>query len=132
LLESWTYFVDQYLLFFGILGYGLLLTVCLSLLIVAVAVWLRRTVPLIMTWTTLFFFCRLLGNALVDGFRYHPRWRLIDLWNDSYLVGSYCLGVSNDLTQQPAVYEAFIVLGALCLLCLIYLNQRIRAVEVVR
>jgi len=131
LLESWTYFVDKFHLLIGILGYGLVLTVCLSLLIVAAAVWLRRTVPLIMTWTTLFFFCRLLGNALVDGFRYDPRWRLIDLWNDSYLVGSACLGLTNQAGREPAAYEAFLVLGALCLLCLIYLNLRIRAVEIV-
>ncbi|HEV3082004.1 MAG TPA: ABC transporter permease subunit [Gemmataceae bacterium] len=132
LLDSWTYFVDHYKLLFGILGYGLLLTVSLSLMVTAVAVWLRRTVPLVMTWTTVFVFCRLLGNALVLGFRYDPRWRLIDLWNDSYLVGCFCLGVPRDVTVQPAVWEAFLVLGALCLLCLIYLNLRIRAVEIVK
>src|SRR5579884_1548380 len=37
----------------GILGYGAVLTVSLSLLLLATAIWLRRTVPLIMVWTTL-------------------------------------------------------------------------------
>jgi len=132
LLDSWSYFADNGRLFAGILGYGLLLTVCLSLMIVSMAVWLRRTVPLIMTWTTVFIFCRLLGAALVEGFRYHPRWRLMDLWNDSYLIGSACMGVALDPNRQPAVWEALLLLGALALLCLIYLNLRIRAVEVVR
>ena len=93
------------------------------------------TVPLIMTWTTIFFFCRLLAAALVDGLNYDPRWRLIDLWNNTYVVGNYFLGVAHNAIRpspQPATYEAALVLGAVCLLCLSYLNLRIRAVEVVR
>ncbi len=135
LLDSWSYFTENAALFFGILGYGLLLTVVLSLLLVATATWLRRTVPMIMTWTTLFFFFRLLAIALVDGFRYDRRWRLIDLWNDTYVLGSACLGMAHDTIrplEQPTVLEAGLLLGALSLVCLIYLNLRIRAVEIVR
>jgi ABC-2 type transport system permease protein len=127
-----SYFVSSRWLFVGILGYGLLLTVCLSVMLVATATWLRRTVPMIMTWTTLFFFFRLLAITLVDGFRYDPRLRLFDLWNDTYLVGNWCLGNEVIHSAQPAVYQAGLVLGVLSLLCLIYLNQRIRAVEIVR
>ena len=121
-------------LLFGILGYGLALTVCLSLLLVATASWLRRTVPMIMVWTTLFFFCRVLTSTLVDRFQYDPHWRLLDLWNSLYLVGSAALGLepfgyySN---RQPPLGEAVLVLGGVCLLCLIYLNHKIRAVEIV-
>jgi ABC-type transport system involved in multi-copper enzyme maturation permease subunit len=130
--RPFSYFLDSGRLFLGILGYGLMLTVCLSVLLVATATWLRRTVPMIMTWTTLFFFFRLLTITLVDGFHYDPRLRLIDLWNDTYLVGNFCLGNEMIRTAQPPVYQAGLVLGALTLLCLIYLNQRIRAVEIVR
>jgi hypothetical protein len=135
LLDSWHYFVDSAHLFVGIVGYGLVLTFCLSLMLVATATWLRRTVPMIMTWTTLFFFFRLLAIALVDGFRCDPHWRLVDLWNDMYLVGNFCLGMAADTIRpatQPAVVEAALVLGAVSLLCLIYVNLRIRAVEIVR
>jgi len=134
-LDSWDYFWQSRSLFFGILGYGLVLTVSLSLLLVASASWLRRTVPLIMAWTTLFFFFRLLAAALVDGLQYDAHWRLIDLWNDTYLVGNYCLGVAHDAIRpapQPEWYEAALVLGAICILCLSYLNLRTRAVEIVR
>jgi ABC-type transport system involved in multi-copper enzyme maturation permease subunit len=135
LLDSWRYFVDSANLLVGILGYGLVLTVFLSLMLVATASWLRRTVPMIMTWTTLFFFFRLLASALVDGFHYDAHWRLIDLWNDAYLVGNFCLGMAPDTIRpvaQPAVYEAALLLGVLSLLCLVYMNLRIRAVEIVR
>ena len=130
--STFSYFASSRWLFVGILGYGLLLTACLSLVLVAAATWLRGTVPMIMTWTTLFFFFRLLAVSLVDGFHYDPRLRLIDLWNDTYLVGNLCLGNEAIRTPQPPVYQAGLVLGALSLLCLIYLNRRIRAVEIVR
>jgi hypothetical protein len=154
LLESWDYFFqggwalgsvpwgDGTLtlrlpnpLLFGILGYGCVLTISLSLLLTATACWLRRTVPMIMVWTTLFFFFRLVAGALVDGLQYDPRCRLIDLWNNIALVGSACLGLgasSFRSDRQPAVVEAALVLGGTCLLCLSYLNRRIRAVEIVR
>jgi ABC-type transport system involved in multi-copper enzyme maturation permease subunit len=136
LLTEWSYFFSHADLLAGIVGYGLVLTVSLSLLLLATASWLRRTVPLIMAWTTLFVFFRLLASALVDGLYYSPRWRLIDLWNDTYLVGNACLGnlptSPYRLATQPAVHEAALVLGGVCLVCLSYLNLRIRAVEIVK
>jgi hypothetical protein len=130
--STFSYFIDSRWLLVGIVGYGLLLTVCLSVMLVAAATWLRRTVPMIMTWTTVFSFFRLLAITLVDGLHYDPRVRLIDLWNDTYLVGNFCLGNELIRSPQPAVYQAGLVLGALTLLCLMYLNQRIRAIEIVR
>jgi hypothetical protein len=90
---------------------------------------------MIMVWTTVFLFLRLLANVLVDGLQYHERWRLIDLWNDLRLVGYSCLGIEHrriSPAPQPATVEAALVLGAVSLLCLIYLNRRTRAVEIVR
>ena len=130
--RMFAYFQNSGWLFVGILGYGLLLTVCLSVLLLAAAIWLRRTVPMIMAWTTLFIFFRLLAITLVDGFQYDPRLRLFDLWNDTYLVGNFCLGNEAIRTAQPAVYQAVLVLGALILVCLTYVNRQIRAVEIVR
>lgn len=149
-LDSWEYFVGDGTrigigassfvlpinhLLFGIIGYGLVLTVCLSLFLVATATWLRRTVPMIMAWTTLFLFLRLLASSLVDGLHYDVRWRLIDLWNNTFLVGNACLGMPHESIRpstQPSVLEASLVLVAACILCLSYLNLRIRAVEIVR
>jgi hypothetical protein len=150
--DSWDYFIDRDYyahhnftglggmdlgpagprLLLGILGYGLLLTVVLSLMLVATASWLRRTVPMIMVWTTLFIFFRLLGSALVYGLHYDPRWRLIDVWNDLYVVGLASLGMPHPGPRYPEVIEAALVLGVVCIVCLSYLNLRIRAVEIVR
>jgi ABC-type transport system involved in multi-copper enzyme maturation permease subunit len=135
LLESWDYFLDDGHLLVGILGYGLILTISLTSILLATATWLRKTVPLIMTWTTIFFFCRLLATAMVDTLQFHPRWRLIDLWNSTYLLGNLCLDVPLDRIRppsQPAWYEAALVLGGVSLTCLSYLILRIRAVEIVK
>lgn len=134
LLDSWSYFVDSSRLLFGIIAYGTLLSVCLSLTIVAAAAWLRKTVPLIMTWMAFFLFFKLLAMALVSVFNYSVSWRLIDLWNNCYIVGNYFLGMphaSLSPSSQPSVLAASLVLGGLSLVCLIYLNLRIRAIEVV-
>jgi hypothetical protein len=118
-------------LLLGVLGYGAALTVVLSLLLLASALWLRRTVPMLMLWTTLFVFCRLLTGALVDLLRWEPRWRLADLWNDLFLVGSACLRDPQSVGQPPW-QEAALVLAGVSLLCLTYLIYRIRAVEIVQ
>lgn len=122
-------------LLLGILGYGLILTTGLSLLLVAAATWVRRTMPMIMIWTTLFLFLHLFSVMLVDGFFFNPRWRLIDLWNSMQLLGCACLGMEQDRIEpmpQPELYEAALTLGVVCILCLIYLNRRTRAVEIVQ
>jgi hypothetical protein len=134
-MESWDYFYESFGLLLGILGYGLVLTVTLTLLLLATAIWLRRTVPLIMTWTALFFFCRSLATALVDKLQFSPRWRLIDLWNSTSLIGKVCLGIRarpGRPVMQPSWHEAALVLVGVSLLCLTYLIRRIRAVEIVK
>lgn len=129
------YFLPNMHLLLGIAGYGLVLTVALSLLLVATASWLRRTVPMIMMWTTVLFFFRLLAGVLVFGLRYPKEWRLIDLWNNMYLLGCWCLGMTHERVPtgpHPEFYQAALVVGAVCVLCLTYLILRIRAVEIVK
>jgi ABC-type transport system involved in multi-copper enzyme maturation permease subunit len=134
-LDTPNYFAGNSRLLAGILAYGLLLTVTLSLMIVAAATWLRRVVPMVMVWATAFVFSSRVTSTLVGPLHYNARWRLIDLWNNLYIVGNACLGMDHESLRtgpQPAVWEAAFVLGALTLLCVMYLNLRIRAVEIVR
>jgi ABC-type transport system involved in multi-copper enzyme maturation permease subunit len=130
LANDWSYLRTTGHVALGILGYGAVLTVFLSLLLVATASWLRRTVPMVMVWAALFVFAR----GLRDMFeRLAPdvvQLRLVDLWYDASLVGDWCLGLPHE-AGQPAVQEAAVALGAVSMACLIYLNRRIRAVEVV-
>jgi hypothetical protein len=146
--EDWNYFtnVDYFYdsdngkgpasipLLLAVLGYGTLLSVFFSILLVATASWMRRTMPLIMVWMSLFFFLRLLANILVDGLKYSARWRLLDLWNNLTMLGQACLGFYHDDISpkpQPEFWEAGLMLAGVCSVCLIYLNRRTRGVEIV-
>jgi ABC-2 type transport system permease protein len=121
-------------LLLAVLGYGTLLSVVLSILLVATASWMRRTMPLIMVWMSMFFFMRLLANLLVDGFKYNARWRLLDLWNNLTMLGQACLGFYHeDINPKPLpeFWEAGLMVAGVCVICLIYLNRRTRGVEIV-
>jgi ABC-2 type transport system permease protein len=134
-LMTGNYFRFNYHLAFGILGYGAILTVTLTLAILAASAWLQKTVPLVIFWTGLLFFCRLLTEELVGALHFDPRWRLLDLWNCAALLGNYCLQIEPSQIRpapQPAWYEAAFVLGSVCILCTTYLILRIRAVEIVK
>lgn len=117
-------------LVFGILGYGLVLTVVMSVLLLATATWVRKTVPLIMTWAVPFLFCRMVANVMVEGLRYNEHWKLIDLWNCIYLVGNACLGMPTP-ARNPSPWWAAAVLVGVTSLCLSYLVVRIRGVEII-
>jgi ABC-2 type transport system permease protein len=133
LLANWDYFVEHWDLFLGIQAYGAVLTASLSMILLATALWLRKTVPLIMVWSTVFYFCRIVCDTIVDRLNFNRHWRLFDLWNDTFLIGSKCLGiVPSNVDSQPEWYLAALVLGGVSLLCLTYLILRIQAVEIVR
>jgi ABC-2 type transport system permease protein len=135
LLADWkTYYLNNLNLLAGILGYGLVLTVCLSLLVVATAVWVRQTVPMVMVWMGVFVLLRMLAGWVVDGLRADPEWRLIDLWNNLYLVGMWCLQVDPADVRpqpQPAYWQAAAVVGGVCAASALYLRRRVQAVEVI-
>src|SRR5262245_14212 len=133
MIDTWDYYWDHSHLLLGIIAHGAILTMTLGLLLLATACWLRRTVPMIMVWTAIFVFARLLADLLVFTMQLDPRWKLIDLWNDLYLVGNWCLGMSPSTIRpiaQPAYWEAGLVLAAVCITCVLYLNRRIQAVEI--
>ena len=134
LLSDWReYYLSHSRELLGLVGYGTLLAGTLSVLLMATAVMLRRTVPLVMAWAGVFVLGRMLGGFLVEGQRFHPAWRLIDLWNDLYLVGLWCLG-TRDLGQQgaqpPTGLAALVVAGVAAASALV-LAKRVRGVEVV-
>jgi ABC-2 type transport system permease protein len=136
LLYEWkTYYFDHLRQLFGILAYGVLLTVVLGLVLVAVAVSVRRTVPLVMVWTGLFVLLPLMGRWLVEGPNLSTRWRLADIWNNLYLVGLWLLDADFALVRadrNPSVGEAAAALAVVCAVCCLYLRRRVRAVDVIQ
>lgn len=134
LLYDWqTYYLDHVRELLGILGYGAALTVTLGLLLLATAVWVRQTAPLVMVWTGLFVLTKSLAALLVDVASLDARWKLLDLWNNLYLVGVWCLGVPWESIRgrQPEYGEAAAACGIVAVACLLYLRRRIQAVEII-
>ncbi len=134
LLDDWqTYYFKQWRLLLGIICYGLVLTVTLTLITVATAVWVRRTVPMAMIWMGLFVLLPMLASSLVATLD-DRRWRLIDLWNNLYLCGLSCLRADSATIRpqpQPEFWQAWLVTGTVVSSCVLYLRKRVQAVEIV-
>lgn len=129
LSNSFQYFLDNPKVLRGILGYGAVLAVVQSLMIFAIAAWVPRTVPLVMTWLGLFVLLKGLADAMraIDGNRY---WLLLGFWDDMHRIGRWCFG-SLDETRIPTAGYCLAVLSAVCVVSLLLIVRRVRAVEVV-
>lgn len=133
------YFESHLKLLGGITVYGLAIAFVLGVLVVTLASAVRRTAPLVMLWIAILAICPVMGNLFVDRLGYSANWRLIDLWNDLYVFGSWCLNISpvpptgqrGFIRRQPGLIPTVLVLGSLMVVCLVYLHRKIRAVEVV-
>lgn len=91
LTDSSIYFRENLGILRGILGYGLLLSVTLSLLLFALASWLQKTVPLVMAWAFLFVMVPALAS-IMRGVYDNRDWLLLILWRDLRLLGTWCFG----------------------------------------
>ncbi len=134
LLYDWkSYYLDNFTLLLGIIGYGLVLTLTLSPLTVATAVLVRRTAPMAMIWMGLFVLLPMLSGSLVESVD-DTGWRLFDVWNNLYLCGLSCLNADHAMVRpqpQPPYWQAWLATGAVVGACLLYLRKRIQAVEIV-
>jgi hypothetical protein len=132
LSSSLEYFRENPRILLGILGYGTISALVLSLLLAALAAWVPRTAPLVMSWTCIFLLLPILSESLRH-IRDNRMWRLLNLRYDLRVLGSWCFGsLREDRDEvQLAFWAAWIVL-ALCLGCLAAFLYRARAVEVVR
>jgi ABC-2 type transport system permease protein len=129
LSNSLDYFVDNPRVLTGIVGYGAVLAVVQSLMIFAIAAWVPRTVPLVMTWLGLFVLLKGLADAMraIDGNRY---WLLLGFWDNMHRLGRWCFG-SLDENKIPSAGWCLMVLTALCAISLVLIVRRVKAVEVV-
>ena len=122
-------------LLLGILGYGMLTSIVLSLLLVSLASRVQKTMPLVLVWCSMFLFLRMLSEILVEGLHFHKSLRLVDMWNNLRIVGCRFLGINFQARSgdpHPELWEAATVIVVVCGFCLYYLNRRIRAVEVIQ
>jgi ABC-2 type transport system permease protein len=130
LTDSAAYFRENWRIVVGILGYGLVMGVSLSLLLFALAAWLQRTVPLVMAWSCLFILLPILSEILRTVYD-DRRWWLLIYWRDIRLVGSWFFGALEGSRDAALLNAAAAVVLAVCLASLLALIPRVRAVKVV-
>ncbi len=130
LTDSLTYFRENWRIVLGILGYGALMAVVSSLLLLALASWFPRTVPLVMCWACVFVMVPALGVLLREVFD-DRRWMLMMLWRDIRLLGSWCFGAVSAERDLQLLPWAAVIIAAVCLVCLLAILPRVRAVKVV-
>lgn len=130
LADSTNYFRENLGILRGILGYGLVLAVVLSLLLFALASWLQKTVPLVMAWACLFILMPALGGLLRQAFD-DRRWLLLGIWRDVRLVGTWCFGGIDTEREMQLLQPSIMIVVIVCVVSLIALIPRVRAVRVV-
>ena len=124
------YFSENFQIVFGILGYGILLSVAIGLLLLALVSWMPRPVPLVILWGGLFVFLPILSRILSVALRdpevdlEESSWRLLDIWNDLYIVGSKFFGV-----DLPLFNGAVIVICGVCLCSIMAIFFRLRYLQ---
>lgn len=114
----------------SILVYGLVQCVVLSILLAALSAYLQRTAPIAITWASLFV---LLGtiSALLRDASANLHWKLMDPWYDIRLVGRLLFGTFLNETDETMAWQALVVLSSICLVSMILLIRKVRAVEIV-
>ncbi|MBL8848340.1 MAG: ABC transporter permease [Planctomycetaceae bacterium] len=130
LSNSLDYFLDNPRILVGILGYGAVLALVQSLLLFAVAAWVHRAVPLVMCWLGIFVLLEALGAAARE-INDNRRWLLLGIWRDMHRIGEWCFG-AREPERIPTGPQCAAVLAGVCIVCLIVIIRRVRAVEIVR
>lgn len=114
----------------SVLAYGAAFCVVLSIPLVTISAYLQRMAPIAITWSTIFVMLGRLGSYLRDATE-NENWKLIDPWLDIRLVGKLCFGAFTEPGEYERAIKAALLLGTICLLCLVALVHRVRAVDIV-
>lgn len=130
LSSSLDYFLENPRILGGIVGYGIILATVQSLMLFAIAAWVPRTIPLVMTWLGIFVLLKGLADAMraIDDNRL---WLLLGFWDDMHRLGRWCFG-ALDNSRIPTAGQCAAVLAVISIVCIVLIIRRVRAVEVVR
>ena len=127
---NFDYWIDNWRLPLGVLGYGFILCAVMSTLVVTLSAYLQRTAPIAITWSTLFVMLGTMSGQL-RRFWENEYWRLLDPWQDMKLVGRLCFDTYKKPYERDLAWWALAIVVGVCSLSIVLLMHRVRAVEVV-
>jgi len=129
--SSVEYWIDNWQTPVAIIAYGTVLCFVLSTLIVTLSAYLGRSVPIAITWTSMFLMLNRLARYLwLDSDNAY--WSLLDLWRDMRMVGEMLFATNQTELDASLSRWSLGILAALCAVCLVALTYRVRAVETVK
>jgi hypothetical protein len=124
------YWVEEWRLARGIIGYSAAIMLVEGTILLALANWLRRPAALLLAWSALFVALPVLSVALE--FQFRSRWfRLVNIWWDVGMLGAMSFGSLQDSRNLPLrPWVALTVFGVL-LVSAAVIRRNLRAVEAV-
>ncbi len=129
--ESFDYFTESGDIFFAILGYGLLVSIGMSVILLGVAALLQRTISVVMVWGLIFVFLPGISTLLRKGTD-TPYWGVLHFWKLLSRIGDIFFGVNPEPgTVALLPLEAVGALVAWLSIALWAFWHKTRAVEVV-
>ena len=131
--DSFDYFLESGGILLAIIGYGLLVSVSMSVLLLGVAALLQRTISIVMVWGMIFIFLPVITSVLRDGDADSGAWGMLDFWTLLSQIGDLFFGITTthgSFTPLTAL-EAVVALAAWLSLALWAFWHKTRAVEVV-
>jgi hypothetical protein len=128
--SSIEYWSEYSWIVFSILGYGLVLCVVLSTVVVTLSAYLKKMAPIAITCFSLFILLGIISRQLRDATD-DQHWALVDLWRNMRYAGRYCFDQFSRSEDRELGFWSLWILSALCVVCLGALFHKVRAVEIV-
>jgi ABC-type transport system involved in multi-copper enzyme maturation permease subunit len=126
--ESFQYWIENLRILRAICLSSLLISASAAVLVIGIAAWARRTLPLLLVWSGIFLFLPLIAR-IIRGITHREwggdpewYWGLIDYTSLLRWLANYCFGVQPEKYGERAPY-AFLML-ALWMLAALYLFHR--------
>ena len=128
--DTFDYFIESRRIFFGIVAYGLLVSVGMSTLLLGVAALLQRTISIVMVWGLIFIFLPIVTEVIHEAARGSHYWKLLDFWSLLQWCSNAFFGIESSLFSAEPWYP-IAALAAWLGAALWAFWSKTRAVEVV-
>ena len=127
---TFDYFFESRRILFGILAYGLLVSVGMSILLLGVAALLQRTISIVMVWGLIFIFLPIVTEVIHEAAGGSDYWKLLDFWSLLQWCSNAFFGIESGLySGQPGCPSVALAAGLGAALWAFW--SKTRAVEVV-
>ena len=102
--DTFDYFIESRRILFGILSYGLLVSVGMSILLLGVAALLQRTISIVMVWGLIFIFLPIVTEVVRNAANGSDYWELLNFWSLLQWCSNAFFGIEASLYSGEPWY----------------------------